>query len=409
MINARVKTKVLHMIVALAGLGLASCSNQIEFEQEDVGVSQTRSDVVPDDDSRGNIMSRQEAVVNAANFLKLKTYICKTPYTVYDIHNQSNNDSGSSTLAYLVDFGEENGYAVIANNSKIWSVIAEKYHGKSILKQDLIDEEFIYTLESDINQQSLKTANAKDRMASAYIEDHWLRLPFIETEVNELHPFNSIVDRYYPGCKPGTVATACAVALSYGVDNLRYKGYFYNFPSINYCLVQGEGFSPSLPDMPFASDTDQYFIYSYDGSVQAMSQLIYNFGNEINTNYRKDNSAANIADAYNALGRLGVEMSSFHSSYDYTEFLQVLLEYDMIVATFKDRASGLEICGIVEGGEIICHGSDPLTVSSAMLLLYRVDKNYNRMPNKYDYVKINRDIPEYNEFSCIKYFGVMRK
>jgi len=101
MINARVKTKMLHMIVALAGLGFVSCSNQINSEPENVGVSQTRSDVATDVDLRSNIMSKQEAVVNAANFLKLKTYICKTPYTVYDIPNPNNNGSGSNVLDML--------------------------------------------------------------------------------------------------------------------------------------------------------------------------------------------------------------------------------------------------------------------------------------------------------------------
>jgi len=171
-------------------------------------------------------------------------------------------------------------------------------------------------------------------------------------------------------------------------------------------LNEGEILKQVGPEItPSFTIPDKSYEKSYTGAVKSMAQLMWDFGKAINTNYQQEYSSADLKDAYNQIAAFDVELTPFHETYDYDEFVQTILDVDMIVAMFEDECTGVQYCGIVEGGEII-HSGDPMDSDSADIFLYRVDRKYGADKGHDDYMMIYRDRPEENEFKCLKYFDM---
>lgn len=192
----------------------------------------------------------------------------------------------------------------------------------------------------------------------------------IDINVCEEAPFNKIVNKEHPNCKAGTIPTACAVMASYALTDLSYQGYRFNFPSINYCLLQGPGFSPVVTS-PQSTDNryELTFLYSYDGSVGAFGTLMSKFGKSMGTSYSPENSTTDLRRAYNEMKAIGCELSPYYDTYDRQTIAELMDSGYLILMIFNDINSNESRGAIIDGGEIIYYGSSAGGICFRLYLL----------------------------------------
>ncbi len=303
------------------------------------------------------ILTVQEAVEVAKHKLGYNLYPLMSYKVEYILSQKSvNNDFPSDTIAFVVNFGNQEGYAVIRNDTRTSPVLAYSPTGELEVSDGVIQ----HPLLSDIEHTMSVSGSSYSCLNPANCVGHTHDL--IEKRINinvcEEAPFNKIVTKDQPNCKAGTVPTACAVMASYALTDLSYKGYRFNFPSINYCLLQGPGFSPIVTSPQSTNNIfDQTFLYSYEGSVEAFGTLMSKFGSSMGTSYSKENSTTDLLRAYNEMKSIGCELSPYYDKYDRQSIAELMSSGYLILLNIDDIYINDSQSAIIDGGEIIYYGS----------------------------------------------------
>ncbi len=272
-------------------------------------------------------IGEEKAIEIARNLLGLSEHI---QYEIYEIESVTSNPNKkeSKAIAYVVNFGQGVGGAIVAKDSRVSYQTAKHFHTKDAFNRNQMTAPFIRTLEGYIESQ-LKSSTRSDLCSPENCNGHkhLILHSNITLRVSEKSPFNKCVLDSHPGCNAGSVAASCAAALSYSMAALSLDGYYYDFSSINYCLEQGEGFNPVVPGLFSMNDQLINFMHSYDGAVDAMAHLMTVLGQKMNTNYQTDNSLANLQDAHNVLRNLGADVSAYQSEFSVPELINLLMNH----------------------------------------------------------------------------------
>jgi len=354
---------ILHSIL-LMGISMLStaCSNSNLDEPLDSNsssVQKTRSGF-----NEARTLSQEEAVAYAAE--KLGYDKQSAPYTVdYVTSNKASRPTSmlSEILAYVVNFNDESGYAVIANDTRFYTVLAYAKTGSLKISNGKIDHPFLGNIENYFYEKYNKFLEETSTPYYCGDHKHCIMPERIETAVHDGDPFNKDVVKEHPGCKAGSGAASGAIIMSYTLDNLTYNNCQYNFPSINYCLLQGPGY---FPPIPFVEPKTIYnppitFLYSYGGSVSAMSRLMHDLGKAMKTTYTKESSDITPENAYSALKAAGCTVSNFYKEYDVQNLWSLVYNEYFVFMSAQNIKTGKKINFIIDGGESLYYRNPETT------------------------------------------------
>lgn len=383
-----------------------ACSNSNLDEPLDsnsLSVQKTRSEF-----NGARTLSQEEAVAYAAE--KLGYDKQSTPYTVdYVTSNKASLPTSmlSEILAYVVNFNNDSGYAVIANDTRFYPVLAYAKTGSLKISDGKIDHPFLGNIENYFYEKYNKFSEETSTPYYCGNHYHYFMPERIETSVHDGDPFNKNVDNEYPGCKAGTGAASGAIIMSYTMGEVIYQSYLYNFPSINYCLLQGPGFFPIVPSLeanaivspPDYGNRPISFLYSYSGSVSAMSRLMYDLGKDMKTSYTKESSDITPENAYSALKSVGCAVSDFHREYDVQKIWSLLYNKHFVFMSAQNIDTGKKINFIIDGGESIYY-SNPATTEWFNAAIYIPDRSIGTR----FYVIL--DLFNQSDFQTTGFFGV---
>lgn len=315
--------------------------------------------------------------------------------------------ASSDTIAYLINYSNGEGFAVIINDSRVEPVVAMSKTGNISLKNGKINDPFLKNLESYLVTKVTSATNTRKRPDGMY--NFVCTQQFIETEVHERAPYNSVVAKTHPNCVAGSVPTCAAILLSYTFDTFTYKNVEYNFKNINKCLIEGPGYEPLYPDIqPLSSfDFPISFKYGYSGAVSAMSTLINDLGKDLHTVYSTTNSTTNDINAYNLFKSLGCTVSEYNYTYKLNRIIELALNDYVLLITGVDNHNSEKTSFIMEGLEI----NDFISYNEYSLVylwLYSVVDKYGEFySGKTGYYA---DYLEYNkEFTLTSFFGIKHK
>lgn len=351
----------------------AACSSYEEPVNKSAEIEKTTRSGIP---SGPSTISESDAISKAMDQLELNR-LTAPAYTVdYVIAGDTSSKSKflSDTLAYVINFKNDSGYTVVSNDTRIDPVLAYSNEGNLEVINGKINNPILNNMEAYFAKNINILTTPDSESANSGMCYHWIIEYRIKTSVHESSPYNNLVVKEHPGCNAGTLPTCCAVTLSYTLENLEYNNHYYDFPSINYCLIQGPGFAPVAPDIqPNAILPPTHFpiqfIYSYDGSIGAMSKLIYDLGKAMNTSYSTENSETDPIKAYNTVKALGCTVSDFYTEYDLLTSWSLLYNNYIIIQNAYDKKKKKYISFIIDGGEGIYH-SIPTKVSTYLASTY---------------------------------------
>lgn len=232
----------------------------------------------------------------------------------------------SDTVAYIVNYPDKGGFAVIANDSRVNPVLA---YGDSVnfsMDNPVAKAAFLDRIEGYLASQSGNGA-AKDNLAQTPVRRVIIE-PQITTKIGPWDPFSSVVSEHHPEFYASIPVVASVNIISHVLNKLTYEGYFYNFENINYALNQGEGYNPfdqnDAASINITKPT-MTFLTSYDGAVGAICQLLYQVGEDSNTQYNQGAMPSTnwlwIRLAYN---KMGLSMTNRSSDYSLPEVFRLL-------------------------------------------------------------------------------------
>lgn len=195
----------------------------------------------------------------------------------------------SDTVAFVFNYPNDGGFAVVVNDRRITPIIAYSKKGKLDTSNPYVQTLFLDNIESylsrlDENGESAVFPNFKPQKKPVR---HLVIDPMITAEVGCLSPFDSKIIEKYPkqnGVHPAIVAVTTIAG--YELESLTYNNYQYSFPWIYEALTVGPDYGlynqqEEGLDLNFVAPPVS-FLRTYKGAVSAMSQLFLDHSEQCN-------------------------------------------------------------------------------------------------------------------------------
>ena len=245
----------------------------------------------------------------------------------------------SDTLAYVVKYGVDKGYAIVANDRRITTPLAYSAKGNfpddpSILKYLVLDR--IPKLMESLNNGEL------DYRLNANPTIRYIVEPQIDVPISIFPPFSNQIEKDFGSFNAGFGVVSSATLLSFFYDDYTFNHYSYGLKQMVYALKQGPGYDPIAPIGDFPGivypdpDLTISFINSYNGALAGYNQLLYDIGIATNTRYYIDGRAYTSPNMVkNFLSGQGFELSDEIEGYPYNSIVQYLTDGYIINLWFK--------------------------------------------------------------------------
>lgn len=305
-------------LFAIAAIILASCT--ADYEPCSQSIKQTRGAA----DVAYTYTAQEAQQIANAKLRKSAFSGINAKVEPIKAKNKQNHDLLlSDTVAYVINYNNNGGFAIIANDSRIDPVLAYGNKGEFSEKNIVAKEMFLDKIEGYLANLS-KTNISESKQNTSSLNSPTRRIvidPQITIELGPEEPFDRLVKKDHPKCNAGLVNVSAANIISHTLKQLTYNNYFYDFKSINYALNQGEGFYPINPDIikplgNMTNDIPMQFIYSYNGSVSAFNQLLYDIGKSSHTIYPASGTTMtmpwNLVPVFEDMGLIVSEISNDH-------------------------------------------------------------------------------------------------
>lgn len=220
----------------------------------------------------------------AALKAKTKAWLAKNKDLVADLP--------SDTVAYIVNYANKGGFVIIANDIRLENPVLA-YNEKGNFTEDNLLARIYFLDRIEDYLASLNKNKSSKVTESTHVESAPVRRiivePQITIELSPFSPFNDKIAKEHPYCWAGLINISAANIISHSFKELVFHNNYYNFELINYALNQGPGFNPIntglINTLGNFDDIPSSFIYSYDGSVSAFTQLIYDISKDSDTRY----------------------------------------------------------------------------------------------------------------------------
>lgn len=321
---------VMKAIAVIALLG--SCSSYEEPAVPETTKS-TRSGVDP---SLTYTPTEALSIANNALSRKLPSSTAVKVTPLQATRKELTSKLASDTVAFIINYPGNNGFVVVANDTRINPVIAYSNTGSISERDEVISALFFNKIQKYLANLSSSDIRTPSEIGGAP-KRRFIIEPQISIQLGPSKPFNKLLTekkdiRYedgsfnYDGIFHSFPVVNTVAIMAHAKKSLSFKGYFYDFEAINYAINQNEGWCP--PIQPFYHyDRDAQFIYSQQGALSAFNQLLYDFSTASLTQFKEDGTYTNPAWVYYALSNLDFSLTSFKSTSDESYNLSTLVSY----------------------------------------------------------------------------------
>lgn len=186
--------------ITISSLFLSSCSNLQEPETlNNDFTKKTRSDYSysPHTLSYGEVMQSCHKVIP-----KGRGSVNATLKPLTAKNDEFKSVFLSDTIAYIVDYSDKEGYAIIPNDSRIDEVLAYSTTSNFSEENVLANHFFFDKIENYLASELIKIENGVLNNQDKAPVKHFVIDPQITIEIGPLAPFNSVVEKYHPTAMP---------------------------------------------------------------------------------------------------------------------------------------------------------------------------------------------------------------
>lgn len=222
-------------------------------------------------------------------------------YILNDEKQKTHNVSIPDTLAYIFNFGDDNGFAIISSDNRVFPLLA--YSETGHLKYNKSYDDPVYA--NFISKVSDYMAAIGENDTTVVIPNDYtsscvMKTPQLETKYwSQFEPFNKYVAQEHPGSPVGCVAIAAGQIMMSCKDEFYYHDTMFNCKAIREAIDTSKVIS-----QPNNSD-DAKIIYTYDEAADKAAKFLYFLCEDLNMTYSPGESSAYSSDAFKLLKELG--------------------------------------------------------------------------------------------------------
>lgn len=289
------------ILITSLGLFLSACSSMLEepasFESGSIDVEYSSSKI-----------NKEEAIHIANKILKkfdTRNDTPSTPSCEYIVNSHSTRSSSTpDTVAYVLNYPDNEGFAIISSSRKVHPVLAFSTIGKFDFDNEAVNLYFIDKIASYIDNADDATIHEDEEelLAGCVVIDN-----YSPVNINQYYPWNKYVVQDFPNCPAGCVAVATALCMGQTQDSLYYHKKMYYPKTI---IENINNYSDS--QSPIAKN-------KYLTAVDDMAKIIYWIGFDIDMIYKPEVSVALSSKAYDLCKRLGFKLPSGYADYNADE------------------------------------------------------------------------------------------
>ncbi len=307
--------------------------------------------------TEGRVSAHALAVANEV-LHKNQSRSVETPEFAYVLNTrQSRSVSLPDTLACVVNYPNEGGFVIVANDPRVESVLAYSDTGSFSFDNEIAKVNFIDKIGAYIEQSALSPAPQQAATASI-ISDYFEVAPISKMLLGQWEPWNKYVVKHKPGWPVGCVAVAAATVMTYSRRHLEYKGSTIRLDCLETAIVNKNEdrdpwdgrVTPSRPnwfknfalvdthniswvslkiDDFIEIKTDPHIYYGYTSAVDQMAEFLYQISADLKMRYETNEFGS------------PVSVSSYGNAYD----LLKDLKFSIHVGVYTDFDHNVSIIG----------------------------------------------------------------
>lgn len=247
-------------------------------------------------------------------------------YSISLITDNQSRSNELDTLCYIVNFDDEQGFALIAYDKRVSPVLAYSDHGNFTNDRSLnpaVYDCFIQKLPAFINN-SIENASDAEPLNDPDFDVETCYSSTLPDDIlgpswHQKHPYNKYVAKKYPDVQnivAGCVPLAACQLMVFGMQDLVYHNTLYNFVDIRKSLQDYNENLSRIHNMN--KNPDAYTDYSeelntiiikYNESIDLIAKIIEYLGDDLNAKYAPFATSASTKDAMLLLRSLGYNIS----------------------------------------------------------------------------------------------------
>lgn len=296
--------KYLLPLLTILGVGFVfqSCTDEIELrELSNTGTTQPQAN--SETRSLNEIMAISDSVVG-----KTRATLAKGIWPIVE---------GKDTVAYVVNYSNNSGFAIIAANKHVTPVLAFARDRNFSFDNEIVKHYFLNNIKSYADEV-IRKQQYKEEPDDDIIT--YERDPIIKINLGQHAPYDSIVQVHHPGYPVGCAPVAAVMIMAYCKSEITYNNKLYNFKNIKAALIKGPSYNP-IDTMPQVQPNTlnpllTTWANNYRGCLNAIRDLLYEVGKLMKTKYTNDETTTTFGDTPVAFTKTGYKIGPIYDGYN---------------------------------------------------------------------------------------------
>lgn len=331
-------------------------------------------------------------------------------YVLNDDATRTRAANTTDTLAYIINFGSDNGFAVISSDNRVFPLLA--YSDTGHFKYEKSYDNPVYANFISLLGDYMATINENDtaiNIPNDYLSSCIIEKPNLHTyKWNQGPPFDKYVIQEHPGCPVGCVAVATGQIMVNCKDILDYHDSQYVFYAIREAMDDGHGLLLDNDKTNITIVNPGHIEYSYETAVDHVAKLLYWIGKDLYMSYNPGGSSASSYSAMRLLKELGYNiMEKNFTSFSDTAMVQRIKEGHLLYVDGREVNNNINGHAWIIDGYSFCWKdiSEKKEITNVSL---HCDWGWGGYCNGYYCGDIFRTTPDY-ALEKMKYFSVRHK
>ena len=194
--------------------------------------------------------------------------------------------ANSDTIAYIINYADNQGFAIMLNSEKVQYPVAFSESGSFINPNECVTENFVQNLESYVD--NIEITQPDSVVIPGFDKVYRQVGPMLKVHPHQLDPWNKYVIVDHPGCAVGCGPLALTNIMLHSKDKFTYRGEtVYAHDIIDAIHDHHKPLTPSNPN-PFGYPNEQEITsvyYTYEQGMDRFERMLYNVGKDMHARY----------------------------------------------------------------------------------------------------------------------------
>lgn len=211
----------------------------------------------------------------------------------YVLRKHMSRAANSDTIAYIINYADNQGFAIMLNSEKVRYPVAFSESGSFINPNECVTENFVQNLESYVDNIIITQPDSVVIPGFDKVEYRQVG-PMLKVHPHQLDPWNKYVIVDHPDCAVGCVPLALTNVMLHSKDKFTYRGETVYARAIidaihdhHKPITPGNLSTTNAPDNTNITYPGDFYdvYYSFDQGMDLYERMLYNVGIDINADY----------------------------------------------------------------------------------------------------------------------------